>query len=100
MKSKSLIIACFAVVLPLVAGSAAEARVACSGDYQIVNGSPVATPFCEDHHLAQVARQHGSRTSAAAIRQSLEAKQSACDVTSGDTRTMDTCESAGDGFDH
>lgn len=100
MTLKSFVVAGLIAVMPLLAGSAAEARISCSGDYQIVNGSAVATPFCEDHHLAQVARQHGAQASAATIRRSLDAKQSACDVTSGDIRTSETCDSAGDGFDH
>lgn len=95
MSMKSVIIAGFAVMLPLVAGSAADARIACTGDFQIVNGSPIATPFCEDDHLAKVAREHGGHFSAETIRHSLDAKYSACAVTAGDTRTMDACIEAG-----
>lgn len=99
MMSKNIVVAGLAMILPLVAGSVAEAKINCRGDYQIVDGSPLATPYCEDHHLADVARQHGSRVSAAAIRDDVGAKRSACDVTSGDNRTTATCESAGDSFE-
>ena len=42
----------------LAAAAPAEAKIVCVKGYQIVNGSPIATPYCQDTLVAQVAAEH------------------------------------------
>ena len=51
----------FAVVAGL---SAAPAHaISCKGAYQMTSNGPIATPYCEDNSLEQVARGYGIRVS-------------------------------------
>src|SRR6185436_20861408 len=38
--------------LVVVAAAPADARMRCDGNYQIINGQPHATPYCQDENLA------------------------------------------------
>lgn len=82
------------LVLGLVAfGSAAEARIRCDGRYQITReGDRIATPFCEDQFLAEVAqRSYGVSTSPQAVRASIHEKERVCWVVGHDSRVDDIC---------
>ena len=59
-----------AAACAMTAAAPAEARIRCDGNYQIVNGQPHATPFCQDENLARVARSYGMRVSGSAMRNS------------------------------
>jgi hypothetical protein len=48
-----------ALLTPLPA--AAQSRIVCDGEFQIVRGTPIATPGCGDRYLAQVAQGYGMR---------------------------------------
>ena len=50
----------FAVALAIASPASA---ITCHGDYQVVNGQEISTPFCRDNALADVARQTGFRVS-------------------------------------
>ena len=56
----------------------AEAGIVCDGNFQIVNGQPVSTPYCEDEQLAHVLRGRGVKISGEAIRRSAELKRESC----------------------
>lgn len=68
-----------------------QARIACEGPYQIIQGQLHATPYCEDNYLAAVAREYGMRVSNAAIRNNPHEKQRACLFVGDDIRVQDIC---------
>jgi hypothetical protein len=68
----TIMIGCVASVLP------AKAGIVCDGQFQIVNGQAVSTPYCEDEQLAHVLRWHGAKTSGEAVRRSAELKRQSC----------------------
>jgi hypothetical protein len=70
----------------------AEARIQCDGQYQIVQGNRIYTPYCGDNYLAAVARSYGVRVSAATIRNSPGEKQRVCQFIGADNRVRDICQ--------
>ena len=83
-----------ALGLALLAGPA-DARMRCDGNYQIINGQPHATPYCQDENLAQVARSYGMRVSGSAMRNSPSEKQRVCDFIGSDIRVREACHGYG-----
>ncbi len=81
----------FAIVW-LPAGPA-SARIKCNNGYQIVDGNRLATPFCQDNYLAQVAREYGTRVSAREIRNNPNKKREICEFIGQDIRVLHNCES-------
>ncbi|MFM1814087.1 MAG: hypothetical protein RLZ98_782 [Pseudomonadota bacterium] len=69
----------------------AEARISCSGPWQIVDGRHIASPFCGDEHLAKVARQYGMHVSGRALRRSFAMKQETCQLVGHDNRVREIC---------
>jgi hypothetical protein len=69
----------------------AEAAIKCKGRYQIVRGEELSTPYCNDNYLAAVAREYGSRHSAAAVRNNPNVKREVCRFVGHDTRVQDLC---------
>lgn len=69
----------------------AAARIQCDGPYQIIQGSKVATPYCEDSYLAHVARSYGSGVTPEAIRHNPNLKESVCRFMGADIRVKDIC---------
>ncbi len=57
-----------AAFLAVIQVSPAEARIRCVDEFQIVNGSRILTPYCQDNYLAKVARTYGQKVSAASVR--------------------------------
>ncbi|MCL4767801.1 MAG: hypothetical protein KJZ80_16360 [Hyphomicrobiaceae bacterium] len=88
---RALLFAGFGVAALVLGGPTASARIACDGAYQIVNGQPVATPYCEDGYLAEVAREYGMRVSAAAVRSSPSVKERVCRLIGHDNRAQSAC---------
>lgn len=70
----------------------ASARIKCSNGYQIVDGSPLATPYCQDELVAIVARQYGFNASANRIRSNPNYKRRICRFVGQDIRIKDACE--------
>ena len=70
-KCTAIVWASAALAFVAISGGA-EAKIACSNGYQNVQGSWLATPYCQDDLVAKVARQYGMTASAAAIRNNLE----------------------------
>jgi hypothetical protein len=87
----------------LVLGSLAAAAVLaspaaainCRNGAQLVQGNWLATPYCQDQYLAQVARERGFKTSASAIRNNPNHKKELCRFMFSDIRVQATCLDAG-----
>jgi hypothetical protein len=77
-------------LLALVPGGA-EAAIQCDGDFQNVNGQPVATPYCREWTLAYVARSYGFRVSIEQIRYSESTKAQVCRAIGYDNRVQEIC---------
>jgi hypothetical protein len=69
----------------------AQARIVCDGNYQIVNGLPVGTPYCRELNLARVAQGYGMRVSVEAIRFSESARSQVCRAIGNDNRVQEIC---------
>ena len=78
-----------------VVATAADARILCDGNYQIIKGQPHATPYCQDENLAQVARSYGLRVSGSAMRNSPGEKQRVCAFLGTDIRVREACHGYG-----
>ncbi len=79
------------MLLAAVTAVPAEARIACSKGYQSVNGSPIATPYCQDQYVADVARTYGIRVSGEAIRNNPNLKRNVCQTIGRDNRIFIAC---------
>ncbi len=79
----------FAVVAGL--GTSPAHAITCQGAYQVTTSGPIATPYCEDNYLAQVARGYGIRVSNRTIRHNFNKKREVCYVVGHDTRVSDIC---------
>lgn len=78
------------VMLSLASAYAIE----CQGNYQVqANGNLIATPYCEDHYLAEVAREYRISTCADCIRSSFIEKEAVCKLLQFDNRVWQTCSS-------
>jgi hypothetical protein len=75
----------------LVQGGA-EARIVCDGNFQIVQGRPVSTLYCQERELARVARKFGWRVSANEIRNSESRKAQVCRAIGFDNRVREVCD--------
>jgi hypothetical protein len=81
--------AAFVVVLP----SAGEARAPrCDGDFQLIRGAWVSTPYCRADQIARVARERGVRTSAAALLAHPADAEEVCRFVGSDPRVHPACE--------
>ena len=74
-----------------LAQGGAEARIVCDGNYQIVRGQPVGTPYCREQELARVARMFGWRISVQEIRYSESKKAQVCRAIGFDNRVQEVC---------
>jgi hypothetical protein len=92
MNRFSIVSAAFAasllVGLPL---GAAQARIQCDGNFQIVRGSAFATPYCQEQNLARVAQGYGMRVSFDSIRASDSVKAQVCRTIGHDNRVREAC---------
>jgi hypothetical protein len=91
-------------VLSLAAASAAsafvcgtaEARIVCRDGYQVSGGQEISTPYCNDEYLAQVARERGTKVSAAEVRNNPNRKDEICRHIGYDIRIREYCPSDSD----
>ena len=83
-----------AVVMLLAAGLGlpAEAGVVCKKGFQMVQGAPLATPYCQDQYVAQVAREYGFKASPERVRQDPIYKQTLCRYIGQDIRIKESCD--------
>jgi hypothetical protein len=81
----------WAIAAPAIMATSSAAAINCNGPYQMINGSPHATPYCQDNYLAAVARGYGVRTSDAAVRNNPGIKDDLCRFIGYDNRVSDIC---------
>lgn len=82
-----------AVLAAGIAGATASARaIECREDYQVVAGQLLSTPYCQDGYLARVARQYGSRVTAAQIRNNPHTKADVCRFMGHDSHVSHICQ--------
>lgn len=83
-------------VLLVAAGALAAATpasaITCKGEYQLVQGQYLSTPYCQDNYLASVAREYGSRVSGREIRNNPNKKAEVCRFMGHDTRVSHICQ--------
>lgn len=80
-----------AAAAPVFVAAPAEARIKCVNGFQIVNGSPISTPYCQDNLVAQVAREHGMKVSEAEVRSNPNFKRHVCQFVGRDIRVYQAC---------
>jgi hypothetical protein len=90
--SFTLKIAIPALVAGLVLAGGRAQAIQCDGDFQVVDGQEISTPYCRDNALAAVARERGFDVSDAAIRNNPERKQEVCRWIGSDIRTRPACD--------
>jgi hypothetical protein len=78
-------------LLSVWAGGPAEAKIACDKGYQMVQGNPLATPYCQDEYVAEVAHEYGMEASADKVRNNPNFKRELCRFIGNDIRIKDTC---------
>jgi hypothetical protein len=93
MRHSSLLKAAFVcAAFASMAPRPAAAAITCEGNFQVqANGNRIATPYCADGYLAQVAREYGMRVSAQEIRWNPNEKGRVCRFIGDDNRVRDTC---------
>lgn len=74
-----------------LAQAGANAAIVCDGNFQVVNGQPVGTPYCRELNLAKVARSYGFNVSVEAVRYSESTRSQVCHAIGYDTRVQDIC---------
>jgi hypothetical protein len=78
-------------LLTLTQGGA-DAAIRCEGNFQIVSGSLVATPYCREWNLAYVANTaYGIRVSFQEMRYSESKKRQVCNAIGHDNRVSEIC---------
>lgn len=92
LRDRSMLWAAAGAVLCLGAGWPAEAKIACSKGYQMVQGYPLATPYCQDAYVAEVAREYGVKATAEAVRQNPNYKREVCRLIGSDIRIKENCD--------
>jgi len=80
-----------AAAVPLLGAAPAEARIKCVNGFQVVNGSQISTPYCQDNLVAQVAREHGMKVSEAEVRNNPNYKRHVCQFVGRDIRIYQAC---------
>jgi hypothetical protein len=66
--------------------------IKCNGNFQIVNGEEISTPFCRDNALAAVAREAGYRITDAEMRNNPSRKEEICPFLRSDIRVHPACD--------
>lgn len=72
-----------------------EARIACRDGFQLSGGNWISTPYCNDEHLAQIARKHGVRVSGNQVRANPNRKYEICRFLAGHPTARDYCPDDG-----
>lgn len=84
-------LALFATCATVLLASPALA-IKCNGNFQIVNGEEISTPFCRDNALAAVARESGYRITDAEMRNNPSRKEEICLHLRSDIRVHPACD--------
>jgi hypothetical protein len=73
----------------ICAVSNANAGIRCDGNFQIVDGASISTPYCQDENLAALQRKRGVNVLGGELRHRPELKRDAC--ASADTMNETAC---------
>lgn len=92
MSPRSMMIGSVASIALVSIASAANAKMTCRNGSQLVQGSWISTPYCEDAYVAEVARQYGFQATAAAVRSNPMFKQRLCRFIGQDIRIKESCD--------
>jgi hypothetical protein len=65
--------------------------ITCHGNYQVVNGQEISTPYCRDNVLAEIARQSGFDVSNSTLRDNPSRKEEICRYLQSDIRVDTAC---------
>ena len=85
-----------ATLIGAIAGATPTyAAIKCQDGNQLIQGNWMATPYCQDALLAQVANARGFKTTFAAIRNNPNYKKELCRFLYTDIRVQMTCLDAG-----
>lgn len=84
-----------AALAAAVALASPAAAISCRNGTQLVQGTWLATPYCQDLLLAQVAHEWGFPASVEKIRNNPNYKKELCRSVFTDIRVTDTCLNAG-----
>jgi hypothetical protein len=79
----------------IAAVAPATAAIKCQNGSQLVQGNWLATPYCQDQQLAEVATERGYTASAQKIRNNPNYKKELCRSLFTDIRVQMTCLDAG-----
>ncbi len=91
MPAKTIASATFVAAALLVSlPSTGQARIVCDNEFQVVSGSPIATPACADRYLARVAQGYGMRVTHVDIRNP-GTKARVCEFVGNDIRLRSIC---------
>ena len=93
--SAALRLSCVAVFAAAFFAAPANAAIKCNRGNQLVSDQWIATPYCQDKYLAEVARESGFKASAAKIRNNPNYKKNLCQYMYSDIRVQQTCLDAG-----
>ena len=80
-----------AAVLAFSLAAPAAARIECKGNFQVTKYGPISTPYCEETHIARVARSYGANVTDAEVRNNALTKVYLCQVYGYDTRLKGSC---------
>lgn len=69
----------------------AAARIICKDGYQLVNGSLIATPYCQDALVGSVAREYGVKVSDSEVMNNPNLKRNVCQFVGRDIRLATAC---------
>ncbi len=70
----------------------AEAKITCNKGFQLVQGSWLSTPYCQDEYVADVAHQYGFSASPNRVRNDPLFKQRLCRFIGQDIRIKESCD--------
>lgn len=68
-----------------------DAKIICDDGFQVVRGRYVASPYCQDALVAQVAREHGMETTVARLRANPNYRREVCRFVGEDVRIAEYC---------
>jgi hypothetical protein len=74
---------------------AAQAAIVCKDGFQNSGGNWISTPYCNDAHLANVARKHGASVSDDEIRNNPGKKDEICRFVGSDPEVSIYCPDSG-----
>lgn len=83
------------LILPALLSAALSTpafAITCHGDFQVVGGQEISTPYCRDASLAAVARAAGYHVTDATVRENPARKEELCRHLNTDIRAQPACD--------